>query len=101
MSLTAHLGWNANAEPDIDHYNLYVGTASPAHLSQVAGSPQNMGNTTDGFFTVPSAGTFFFELTAVNTSLQEGNFSNEVSGLFFSQDSRATATRGIYTTRFR
>ena len=77
---TAHLGWNPNPEPDVNNYKLYVGSSSGNY--DAPGSPKNMGNVTDGFFTLPNYGTFFFALTAVNTSNQPSGFSNEVSGNF-------------------
>jgi hypothetical protein len=77
---TAHLGWNPNSEPDIDHYLLSVGSSSGNY--NAPGSPKNMVNVTDGFFTLPGFGTFFFVLQAVNTSNQPSGPSSEVSGNF-------------------
>jgi hypothetical protein len=77
----AHLGWNLNSETDIDHYMLHVGISS-GHYDDVPGSPFNMGNTDNGFVTLPGYGTFYFVLVAVNTSNVPSGPSSEVSGNF-------------------
>ncbi len=77
---SAHLGWNPNGEPDVNNYKLYVGTQSGVY--NAPGSPKSMGNVTDGTFSLPNYGTFFFALTAVNTGNLESGFSSELSGNF-------------------
>jgi hypothetical protein len=78
----AHLGWNPNTEGNIDHYLLSVGIASGDYADVVPGSPMNVGNVTEAFFTLPGYGTFYFVLQAVNTANQPSGFSSEVSGNF-------------------
>ncbi len=77
MSTLQAFTWNANAEPDIDHYNLYAGTA-PLTYTTI----QSMGNTTSGTFLVTVATTWYFALTAVNSSNSESGFSAEISRLY-------------------
>ena len=76
----AHLGWNPNSEGDIDHYLLSVGSSTGNY--DVPGSPMNVGNVTDAFFTLPGYGTFYFVLQAVNTSNRPSGVSSEISGNF-------------------
>lgn len=80
----AHLRWNLNSETDIDRYMLYVGSSSGSGSGNydVPGSPFNMGNTDNGFVTLPGYGTFYFALQAVNTSNVPSGYSSEVSGNF-------------------
>jgi hypothetical protein len=77
MAHTVNFTWNANAEPDIDHYDLYAGTQTAIYA--LPGSPKNMGNATSGSFDVDFTGTGFYALKAVNTGGQASPFSSEVS----------------------
>ncbi len=67
------LAWSSNTEPDIAGYRLYYGT-----------SPGSYGNRTDvGLNTVYAInglgqGTYYFVVSAYNTSGQESGYSNEV-----------------------
>ncbi|MGH7206021.1 MAG: BACON domain-containing protein [Nitrospiraceae bacterium] len=76
---TATLTWNSNAEPDLAGYRIYVGLASGTY-----GLPINVGNVTTYQVTNLALGqTYFFTLTAVDTSNNESGFSNEVSRSIF------------------
>jgi fibronectin type 3 domain-containing protein len=75
---TISLTWDANSEPDMSHYIVYWGTASGNYT-------QNSGNI--GLVTVysreitppaDSKTTYYFAVTAVDTSGLESDFSNEV-----------------------
>ena len=69
------LRWQANSEPDIAGYNLYYGTASRSY-----GPPMPTGNTTS--YTVDNlveGQTYYFALTALDTSGNESGYSSEIS----------------------
>lgn len=75
---TVTLTWDANSEPDLSHYIVYWGTSSRQYTS-------NSGNI--GLVTVyskeiiPPADaktTYYFAVTAVDTSGLESDYSNEV-----------------------
>jgi len=76
----AKLGWNANTEPDLAGYKLFIGRASGTY--DVLGSPVDVGNVTAYTYTITASGTWFFSLIAYNTAGLLSGFSNEVSGLF-------------------
>jgi hypothetical protein len=76
----ALLGWNPNSETDLAGYKVYYGT-SPENYSvaidvgqtNTPSAPQySLNNLADGT-------TFYFAVTAYNTSSNESGFSNEVS----------------------
>ena len=83
------LRWDANTEPDIASYNLYYGTASRTY-----GLPLPAGNTTS--YTVDNLDegrTYYFALTALDTSGNESGYSSEITA-------NATSTEpatGAYT----
>jgi len=69
------LRWQANSEPDIASYNLYYGTQSREY-----GLPIPVGDVTS--YTVDSlteGRTYYFSVTAVDTSGNESGYSYEVS----------------------
>ena len=69
------LAWDANTEADLAGYKLYVGTASAVY-----GAPTTVGLVTET--TVPnlvSKQTYYFSLTAFNTSGLESNKCAEIS----------------------
>ncbi len=69
------LTWDANTEGDLAGYRVYVGSASGQY-----GPPIDVGNVTNYTVTNLSEGqTYFFALTAYDTSGNESGFSNEVS----------------------
>lgn len=73
----AILSWDANTESDLAGYKVYFGTAPGTY-----GSPIDAGNQTTYTVTGLGTGTFYFVVTAYNTSGAESNPSNEVSKNF-------------------
>jgi len=72
---TAALSWEANTDPDLAGYNVYMGTQPGVY-----GAPISIGNTTS--YTVGNltgGRTYYFSLTAVDTSGNESLHSSEVS----------------------
>ncbi len=69
------LRWNANTEPDLDHYRVYYGT-SPGLYSVfdqiVALTTVTLSGLKDG---VP----YYFAITAVDNSGNESGFSTELT----------------------
>jgi len=68
------LAWDANTEPDLDGYKLYYGSSSRSY-----GYIIDVGNQTD--FTVVDlveGETYYFAVTAYNTTGYESTYSNEV-----------------------
>ncbi len=80
----ADLSWNANTEPDLSGYKVYYGASSGNY-----GTPISVGNTTSHSLTNLSDGTYFFAVTAIDTSGNESGFSNEVSKTLSASDSTA------------
>lgn len=70
------LAWDANSEPDLSGYKVYYGTSSGTYTTTI-----DVGNVTtytlSGVFT-PYV-TYYFAVTAYNSSAQESGFSNEVN----------------------
>jgi hypothetical protein len=70
---TVKLAWDANAEPDLAGYKVYTGTASRAY-----GAPASLGKITSYSSPTLAPGTYYFAVTAYNSSGAESGFSNEV-----------------------
>jgi hypothetical protein len=68
------LSWNANTEPDLAGYKVRYGTASGSY-----GTIINIGDQTTYTVTGLGFGTYYFAVTAYDTSGNESGFSNEVS----------------------
>jgi hypothetical protein len=69
------LTWDPNTEPDLAGYKLYVGTASGVYTTTI-----DVGNmTTHTVAGLQPGATYYFVVTAYNTSGLESGFSNEVS----------------------
>ncbi len=77
----AVLSWDPNTEPDLAGYKVYSGTASGIY-----GTPIDTGNLTTQTVTGLSSGTYFFAVTAYDTSGNESGFSNEVSKTISTSD---------------
>ncbi len=74
----ASLSWSANSETDLNKYNIYRGTSSPA--TTLIGSCDQA--TPDTFFTdtgLTGGETYFYRITAVDYSDNESGYSNEAS----------------------
>jgi archaellum component FlaF (FlaF/FlaG flagellin family) len=75
MAATVTLNWQANQEADISGYNVYYGAASRSY-----GQPIPAGNVTS--YTVENlteGSTYYFAVTAVDTSGNESGYSGEVT----------------------
>ena len=71
------LGWNSNPEADIDGYNVYRSTTSGGPYSQLSVALLTSPNYTD--LSVSNDTTYWYVVTAVNTSGLESNPGSEVS----------------------
>ena len=69
------LAWDANTELDVAGYRLYYGTASRSYDHSI--DVQNV--TTNAVGDLQEGTTYFFAVSAYNTSGLESDFSNEVS----------------------
>jgi len=67
------LAWDANTESNLAGYKVYYGTAS-----RVYGTPITIGTQTTYTVTGLTPGTYYFAVTAYNTSGLESGYSNEV-----------------------
>lgn len=74
------ISWNANTESDLAGYKLYIGRATGTYTQP--GSPIDVGLVTTYTYTVDSAGSWFFALTAYNSAALESSFSSELVGAF-------------------
>ena len=66
--------WSSNTESDLAGYKLYYGVGSRNY-----GSSLNVGNVTSYVVTGLSAGTYYFAVTAYDSSGNESGLSNESS----------------------
>lgn len=92
---SATLTWNANTEPDLAGYKVYYGTASHAGNCPAGfgGSMVNVGKvTTHTINNLTDGQTYYFQITAVDTSNNESSCSSEVSKTIAAADSTAPVT---------
>jgi hypothetical protein len=73
---TVHIQWQASSDPDLDHYNLYVGY-SPGNYN-MPGSPFNIGKITSLTASDIPEDTYYLALSAVDSSGRESSLSEEV-----------------------
>ena len=74
---TAALSWDANSEPDLEGYKVYLGTASGAYGAPIATLTMDVTSyTVTGLAT---GTTYFFAVTAYDSEGAESSYSNEVS----------------------
>jgi hypothetical protein len=74
-SQSVELGWDPNSDPDLAGYRLYSGTTSGVYTQQI-----EVGNATTTLVSNLIDGTtYFFAITAYNTSSVESPQSNEIS----------------------
>ena len=72
---SATVRWQANTEPDLQEYRVYTGTSSRTY-----GTPVPVGKVTSYTINDLEEGiTYYFAVTAVDTSGNESGFSQEVS----------------------
>lgn len=70
----AVLSWDANTEPDLAGYRVYIGTTPGTY-----GTPIDIDKQIASFSTTSlTPGTYFFAVTAIDNSGNESGFSNEV-----------------------
>ena len=76
QAATVQVTWNPNTEPDLAGYRLYVGEASGQY-----GEPIDLGNVTGHVMEItPEYGaTYYFALTAYDTSGNESGYSDEAT----------------------
>lgn len=74
---TVSLDWSDNAEPDLAGYNVYRATTNGGPYAQVNGALLTASAFADGG--VVNGTTYFYVVTAVDTSANESADSNEVS----------------------
>jgi chitinase len=75
LGSSVKLTWNPNTETDLSGYCMYSGTNSGVYTAS-----NNVGNiTTNVVNNLMPGKTYFFAVTAKNTSGLESDFSNEVS----------------------
>jgi len=77
---TLTLDWDGNTEADLAGYRIYRSTVSGSYQAAIATVPP--GTTTYTATGLQSRTTYFFVVTATNTSLGESVHSNEVSKTF-------------------
>jgi len=76
-SETAALSWDANSEPDLQGYKLYLATISGGYGAPIATLPMDVTSyTVTG---LEPGSTYFFVVTAYNSDGVESSFSNEVN----------------------
>jgi len=75
---TVTVTWNANAEADLRGYRVYVGTASGVRSQSF-----DVGNVTSTRLTLPLGSTYWFSVTAYDTSGNESSPSGEISRSLF------------------
>ena len=71
------LDWADNTEPDLDGYNVYRSTTSGSGYIQLNGSLLSSSDYTDN--SVSNGTTYYYVVTAVDTSSNESGYSNEDS----------------------
>ena len=76
QAATLQISWNANPDTDLAGYKVYQGTASGQY-----GEPVDVGNVTGHVMEItPQYGaTYYFALTAYDTSGNESGYSDEAS----------------------
>lgn len=79
------LSWDSNTESDLAGYKVYYGSSSGNY-----GIPIDIGNRTTYTLTGLDLGTYYFSVTAYDTSGNESGFSNEVSKTILTSSTSAT-----------
>lgn len=75
LAYSVSLVWDANSEPDLAGYRLYYGTSSRSY--NITNDVRNVTTTTVS--NLVAGVTYYFAVTAYNTSDMESDYSNEVS----------------------
>jgi hypothetical protein len=74
QAATVRLSWDANSQANLAGYKVYYGTASHSYDTSIY-----VGNTTTYAVASLNPGTYYFAVTAWDTSGNESGFSNEVA----------------------
>jgi fibronectin type 3 domain-containing protein len=74
-SYSASLSWTASASASVVGYNVYQGTVSGGPYAKLTSTPVSAVQYTDT--TVQSGQTYFYVVTAVDSSNDESAFSNQ------------------------
>jgi hypothetical protein len=74
---TVSLDWNDNGEGDLNGYNVYRSTTQGSGYSKLNGSLLSSSDYTDN--SVSNGTTYYYVVTAVDTSSNESGYSGEVS----------------------
>jgi hypothetical protein len=91
---SVHLRWNTNTESDFSYYNVYYGTVSRNY-----GNPIPAGKQTSRMIDGLETGkTYYFAVTAVDTSGNESGFSTEVSANAISSEPATSAYELLFST---
>ena len=95
FSASVTLRWQANTEPDISGYNIYYGTSSRNY-----GTPIPVSNATSHTIDNLTEGrTYYFAVTATDTSGNESGYSSEVSANATSSEPATNPYRLLLSTR--
>lgn len=86
-----NLSWSPNTDADLAGYKVYYGTASRTY-----GTPVNVGIVSAYTLTGLNAGTYYFAVTAYDSSGNESAFSNEASlAISATPDTTAPLVSGV------
>ncbi len=95
FSASVSLRWQANNEPDISGYNIYYGTSSRNY-----GLPIPVGNATSHTVdNLTEGATYYFSVTARDTSGNESGYSSEVTANATSSNPVTEPYRLLLSTR--
>ena len=87
-SITANsidLSWTTNTEPDLDHYNVYRGTAAGFVVNTSTTPLAQSVISTYSDTGLPQSSTYYYKVAAVDTSGNKGIVSDEKSGTTLTQ----------------
>jgi len=90
QAFTASVSWDANTEADLAGYKLHYGTAPGSY-----GTTIDVGNQTSTTVSGLSAGTYYFALTAYDTSMNESGYSAEFPKTFSAADTSPPIPSGM------
>lgn len=85
------LAWDANPEPDLDHYELLVGTASGTYTQTI-----QITSATQSTLTLPDGVLHYAVVRAVNTSGQASEPSRELCFQSGPNPTAPAAPRGLH-----
>ncbi len=99
---SATVSWSVNTEPDLSGYKVYYGTSprtgTDPKVCSLCGytSSLNVGNvTTHTFNSLTDGQTYYFSVSAYDTSNNESSFSSEVSKVIPAADTTPPAISAV------